>query len=117
VEPAVRCADGGAVALVASELFDAVGASALAEAAARLAPGQTRRRVRPLSGVGALTKSERVIVALVAEGLGNDAIAARLHLSRRTVESHVSAAYRKLGVSTRVELALAFREGTDQQVP
>ena len=106
-------------ALAASELFEAVGATALAEAAARLAPVRGRRAVRPLTGVGALTKSECSIVELVAEGLGNDAIAARLHLSRRTVESHVSAAYRKLEVSTRVEMALAFAGGgdKDREVP
>jgi len=101
--------DASAAALAAAELFEAVGATALAEAAARLAPVRGGRRPRPATGFDALTKSERAVVALVAEGLGNDAIASRLYLSRRTVESHVSAAYRKLGVSTRVELALAVR--------
>ncbi len=105
-------------ARAASELFEAVGASALAEAAARLAPGRGRRLVRPVTGVEALTKSERAVVALVAQGLSNEAVAERLHLSRRTVESHVSAAYRKLGVSTRVELAIAFRsDEVDRKVP
>jgi DNA-binding CsgD family transcriptional regulator len=103
--------ESAAAALAAAELFEAVGASALAEAAIQLATGRGRRNARPIHGVGALTKSERAIVELVAEGMGNDAIASRLHLSRRTVESHVSAAYRKLAVSTRVELALAFRAG------
>jgi DNA-binding NarL/FixJ family response regulator len=104
-------AEGIDAALMASDLFESVGATALAEVAMQLAPTRGRRRIRPLTGVGALTKSELAIVSLVAEGLGNDAIAAQLHLSRRTVESHVSAAYRKLGVGTRVEMALAFRSG------
>jgi DNA-binding NarL/FixJ family response regulator len=103
--------DGSDAAVTASDLFESVGATALAEAAMQLAPIRGRRRTRPLTGVGALTKSELAIVSLVADGLGNDAIAAQLHLSRRTVESHVSAAYRKLGVGTRVEMALAFRIG------
>jgi DNA-binding NarL/FixJ family response regulator len=64
-----------------------------------------RRAPRPSVGFGALTGTERRVVDLIAEGLTNVAIAQRLFVSRRTVESHVSAAYRKLGVSTRVELA------------
>ncbi len=56
-------------------------------------------------GLGRLSKSERTVVQLVGEGLTNTEIADRLVVSRRTVESHVSAAYRKLGVTNRVELA------------
>lgn len=56
-------------------------------------------------GLGRLSRSEREVVLLVGDGLTNADIAARLYVSRRTVESHVSAAYRKLGVSNRVELA------------
>jgi DNA-binding CsgD family transcriptional regulator/tetratricopeptide (TPR) repeat protein len=56
-------------------------------------------------GLGRLSKSERAVVQLVGEGLTNSDIANRLVISRRTVESHVSAAYRKLGVGNRVELA------------
>ena len=58
---------------------------------------------RPMAG--ALTKSERAVALLLAEGLTNAQIAERLFISRRTVESHVSATYRKLGVANRVELA------------
>jgi DNA-binding CsgD family transcriptional regulator/tetratricopeptide (TPR) repeat protein len=57
------------------------------------------------SVAGALTKSERTVALLLAEGLTNAQIADRLFISRRTVESHVSATYRKLGVDNRVELA------------
>lgn len=56
-------------------------------------------------GIPRLSRSEHRVVELVAEGLSNAQIAERLVVSRRTVESHVSAAYRKLGVSNRVELA------------
>jgi DNA-binding NarL/FixJ family response regulator len=46
-----------------------------------------------------------VVADLVAEGLSNPAIAARLYLSRRTVQFHVSSILGKLGVASRVELA------------
>ena len=47
------------------------------------------------------------MAALVAEGLANSEIACVLGVSRRTIESHVSSAYRKLDVSSRVGLARA----------
>ncbi|MGW8761278.1 response regulator transcription factor [Streptomyces sp. NPDC055815] len=60
-----------------------------------------------------LTPREREISALVAEGLTNQAVADRLCLSPRTVESHVARVYRKTGVETRAGLAsLVVRDGT-----
>jgi DNA-binding NarL/FixJ family response regulator len=58
-------------------------------------------------GFDALTPTERRVIDLVADGLSNVDIARRLYVSRRTVESHVSSAYRKLEVPSRVELAKA----------
>jgi DNA-binding CsgD family transcriptional regulator/tetratricopeptide (TPR) repeat protein len=52
-----------------------------------------------------LTAREREIADLVTEGLTSPAIADRLCLSRRTVETHVSRIYRKTGVSSRAALA------------
>ena len=52
-----------------------------------------------------LTPREREIVGLAAQGLTNPDIARRLHLSARTVGNHLQAAYAKLGVHRREELA------------
>jgi len=74
--------------------------------------GAYPRPARAATGWGSLTEAERRIARVVAEGLSNPAIAARLFVSRHTVESHLKHAYAKLGVSSRVELAaLTLREG------
>jgi len=62
-------------------------------------------RKRPASGWGALTPTERDVVRLVSEGLANNDIATRLFVSPRTVQSHLTHVYNKLGVSSRVQLA------------
>ncbi|WP_433665940.1 response regulator transcription factor [Nocardia sp. CA-136227] len=51
-----------------------------------------------------LTRRERVIVALAAQGMSNRDIAARLFISIRTVENHLQRSYCKLGVHSRREL-------------
>ncbi len=53
-----------------------------------------------------LTDRERQILALLAQGLSNKAIAARLYLSVRTVEGHLAKLYERLGVHSRVEAVL-----------
>jgi DNA-binding CsgD family transcriptional regulator len=62
-------------------------------------------RRRPKSGWAALTETEQKVAALLAEGLSNPDIAARMFTSRRTVQYHVSNILAKLGLSSRVELA------------
>lgn len=59
-----------------------------------------------------LTRREREIIALVAEGLKNREIAERLFISPVTVRHHISAIFAKLGVADRLKLVvLAFRQG------
>lgn len=53
-----------------------------------------------------LTERERAVLVLVAEGLANTDIGARMHLSTGTVKGHVSAVFGKLQVSSRVQAAL-----------
>jgi DNA-binding CsgD family transcriptional regulator len=69
--------------------------------------GARSRRTHAQTGWESLTECERRVVDLVAEGMSNPAIATRLFVSRRTVESHVSRALAKLGLASRVELAMA----------
>jgi DNA-binding NarL/FixJ family response regulator len=59
-----------------------------------------------------LTDRERQTVALIVDGLGNDAIAAALGITNRTVQAHVSSAMQKTGTATRTQLAVyALRSG------
>jgi DNA-binding CsgD family transcriptional regulator len=62
-------------------------------------------RKRTTSGWAALTPAERDVVRLVSDGLVNNDIAARLFVSPRTVQSHLTHVYTKLGISSRVQLA------------
>jgi DNA-binding CsgD family transcriptional regulator len=54
--------------------------------------------------VDSLTAGERRIVALVAQGLTNRQAAEHADLSRHTIDSHLRQAFRKLHISSRVEL-------------
>ena len=73
-----------------------------------LATGAHPRRDR-LSGPEALTPSERRVARMAAEGRSNPEIAQALFLTRRTVETHLTHAYQKLGIHSREELAPALR--------
>jgi predicted ATPase/class 3 adenylate cyclase/DNA-binding CsgD family transcriptional regulator len=62
-------------------------------------------RKRPPSGWGSLTPAELDVVRLVSEGLANKDIATRLFVSPRTVQSHLTHVYSKLGLASRMQLA------------
>ena len=68
-------------------------------------PTAGRRGAPGANGESALSKREREIADLVAEGRSNKQVAAALFLSDRTVEYHLSAVYKKLGVRSRTQLA------------
>ena len=57
------------------------------------------RRLLARAPLGDLTDREREVLAHLAHGLVNDAIAERLHVSRSTVEKHVNAVFDKLGLA------------------
>ena len=109
-----RSDDAGYEASVAA-LRDALGEkdfdSAWAEGAAlsteeAIAYAQRGRgeRKRPTSGWASLTPTERDVVRLVSEGLANNDIATRLFVSPRTVQTHLTHVYTKLGLTSRVQL-------------
>jgi predicted ATPase/class 3 adenylate cyclase/DNA-binding CsgD family transcriptional regulator len=62
-------------------------------------------RKRPANGWESLTPAERDVVRLVSEGLANKDIAARLFVSPRTVQTHLTHIYGKLGLTSRMQLA------------
>jgi DNA-binding NarL/FixJ family response regulator len=92
----------------------------VAAGSALLSPGVTRRLIsefasrakRPPPLLDQLTEREREITALVAEGLSNEEIAARLYLSPATAKTHVNRAMAKLGAHDRAQLVVfAFQSG------
>jgi DNA-binding CsgD family transcriptional regulator/tetratricopeptide (TPR) repeat protein len=93
----------------AVELATICGATALTSRAESelLATGARPRRVA-LSGVAALTPSERRVAELAAEGPTNREIAQALFVTQRTVEVHLTSIYRKLAISSRSQLAAAL---------
>jgi DNA-binding NarL/FixJ family response regulator len=67
-----------------------------------------RPRTDALAGIGALTASERRVAELAREGQSNRDIAQSLYVTPKTVEVHLSNAYRKLGIRSRRELSGAL---------
>jgi DNA-binding CsgD family transcriptional regulator len=86
------------------EAWNEGAALTIEEAVAFVQRGRGERK-RPASGWASLTPTERDVVRLVGEGLSNKDVAARLFVSPRTVESHLTHVYTKLGLSSRVQLA------------
>ncbi len=85
-------------------------------------------RMRPMGGrtlAGAqadttskpLTTAQFRVAELVAQGMTNPEIATTLGLSRYTVESHLAASYRRIGIRSRVDLAILFSRDADRWRP
>jgi DNA-binding NarL/FixJ family response regulator len=108
--------------VTAERLFDAVRVIAAGEAL--LAPAVTRRlisefsRIRPrqatpstaMSALGELTPRETEVLRLIAEGLSNPEIAARLVVTEETVKTHVSRVLGKLGLRDRTQAVVTAYE-------
>ena len=95
----------------AFEMLDAMGMQAFAERARRelAATGETARpRTAPAAGTAgiraALTAQETQIAQLARDGLSNPEIGARLFISRRTAQYHLSNVFTKLGITSRGQL-------------
>jgi PAS domain S-box-containing protein len=91
-----------------------VGVHVRVEAALATGPegGPARRAGAAEPGWASVTAGELRVVRLVAQGLTNREVAARLYLSQHTVDSHLKSVYTKLGVSSRVQLTRElFRHG------
>ncbi len=107
-----------------AHLDQAAGGYGLASAARDVA--RVRRRLRrlgvrrrhwapggsPASGWDSLTETERAISGLVSQGLSNQQVAGQMYLSVHTVAAHLRQIFRKLGITSRVELTrLAIEHG------
>jgi DNA-binding CsgD family transcriptional regulator len=89
----------------ALELAGVCGAGALEERVrSELGATGARPRRDSLSGVGALTPSEKRVADLAASGLSNREIAQELYVTPKTVEVHLSNTYRKLDIRSRRQL-------------
>ncbi|WP_158843818.1 response regulator [Saccharothrix deserti] len=122
VYDALRAGAGGFLLkdVTAEQLFDAVRVIAAGEAL--LAPTVTRRliseftRLRPQpdtppnTALATLTPRETQVLRLVAEGLSNPEVAARLVVTEETVKTHVSRVLNKLGLRDRTQAVVAAYE-------
>ncbi len=93
------------------ELFRGIRAAASGESplAPRAAEALLRAR-QAGDSAGELTGREREVLALVGAGLPNKLIARRLEISEKTVKSHLTSVYRRIGVDSRTEAALWAQE-------
>ena len=89
--------DGVATELLANELVRA----------------ETFDPTRDHSAISRLSPSEKTVARLVAAGLTNREIGAELHISRRTVETHIAYAFQKLNIRTRSSLATLMTSAPD----
>lgn len=105
--------------MAAYEAGFACGAATVVERArAELVVAGARPRREAFSGADALTAAERRVATLAAGGHANREIAQQLYVTLKTVETHLTAAYRKLGIAGRAGLAEALAgDGARAEAP
>jgi DNA-binding CsgD family transcriptional regulator len=86
--------------------FEAWALADRAEEELRASGARPRRRV--LKGPDSLTPAQRRVAEMAAKGLSNREVAQALFVTRRTVETHLTEAYSKLGIDSREELPTAL---------
>jgi DNA-binding CsgD family transcriptional regulator len=103
----------------ARDMFIFMGAHAFAKRARDelIATGEHARRRLVDAPADLLTAQEARIAGLVCEGATNAAIGAQLFISPRTVEYHLHKVFRKLGVSSRTQLARLMLESGGHDTP
>jgi DNA-binding CsgD family transcriptional regulator len=104
--PETAGAEHAAIAAAEPKAFGEGRALSVADAV-ELAARSRSERSRATQGWDSLTPTERNVVSLVADGLSNADIAARLLMSVPTVKSHLTHVFTKLGLTNRTELAAA----------
>lgn len=91
------------------DILRAVRAAAQGEAPLSPRAAQAILSARPARQLPELSVREREVVELVVEGLKNKDIAERMGISEKTVKTHLTHVYQRLGVSTRPEMIAAVR--------
>ncbi|MEW2518425.1 helix-turn-helix transcriptional regulator [Actinacidiphila alni] len=74
-------------------------------------PSATAVAEQPVGAVPALSRRQHEVMALVSRGARNAEIAARLHVSEKTVKNHINRIFRTLGAGSRVEAVLIWQRG------
>jgi len=109
--PLMGQAEASAIAALGASRFEAdfkAGSRLSRDAAVRLALGESGHVAAAASdraGAGLLAKREAEVARLVADGLSNKEIGARLFISEHTVDSHVRSILNKLGCNSRAQIA------------
>jgi two-component system response regulator DevR len=116
-----RCLGAGADAYIVKDISPAELIRAIKSVAAgetyvdpRVAGGLLRKRSSHAgrADLAELSSREAEVIKLIAEGLANKQISARLHLSEKTVKNHISRIFSKLDISARTQAAVyAIRSG------
>ena len=123
LEPALARMRDAAITAVGAAKFEAeyaAGTQLSRESALRLGlgtPEDVDSDASPTVETGPLSKREVEVATLIAEGLGNKEIGARLFISERTVTTHVGNILNKLGFDSRVQIASWIATGDTERGP